>query len=216
MLNGFFFNTPVDHIYLGHQIAEIYKERVYAPFLVDRHDLTILDVGANIGMTSYYFSQFAKIVHALEPAKEHQEVFRFMSDFNKLTNVVLHPLALSNEDSQATLFHMSNKTMFSLKPAAIEPGQDQEKVDTIRLDTFLKSRKIEHVDFMKLDVEGAEPEITCGEGFQKAADRIDILFLELHSWNGRNPNQIREGLKQAGFTTFETIPNDASLLVARK
>lgn len=216
MINGFFFNTPIDNIYLGHQIAEIYKEHVYAPYFIDKKDLTILDIGANVGMTSYYFSHFAKEVHSFEPAKEHQEVFKYMVDFNKLTNVILHPFALSNEDGEMTLFHMPNKTMFSLKPAEVVLGQGQEKVTTMRLDTFLKSRKIEHVDFMKLDVEGAEPEIICGDGFQNVADRINIVFMELHSWNGRNPNQIKEGLKQAGFTIFDTIPNDASLLVARK
>lgn len=214
-MQAFFFNPPVESNYIGHQIAEIYKDAIYAPFLVGKSDLTIFDIGANIGLTSYYFSQFAKRVYSFEPAKEHFEVFRTMLEFNKITNVQAENFAISNSDGESMFFHLPNKTMFSLRPAAYTPNQEKESVTTMRLETYMTSRKIDHIDFMKLDVEGAEPEIICGDSFQNVASKIDLIVMETHSWNGRNPNQLLEGLKKAGFTV-ETIPNEASLLVAKR
>ena len=68
---------------------------------------------------------------------------------------------------------------------------------------------------MKLDVEGAEADILCGDGFQNIANKIDMLFLETHTWMDRNSHQIQDALQIAGFKT-ESIPNDASLWIARR
>lgn len=192
-------------------MAEIYKDQVYAPYLQGKKDLTILDVGGNVGITAYYFSQFAKIVHVLEPAKEHFEILKQMRDFNGLTNVKLHNVALSNEDGEAPFYHLQNKTMYSLTPAQMT--NDIEKVKTVRLDTFLKD--IPHVDFMKSDTEGNEYEIFCGDAFANVAYKIDTIIIEVHSWAGRNPNQLREAFKYNGFE-FEQIPNDATIIIAKR
>jgi FkbM family methyltransferase len=215
MLNGIFFNTPIEDNYLGYQIAEIFKDNVYAPYLAGRKDLTILDIGANLGVASYYFSQFAAVVHALEPAQEHYDVLTHMLAFNKLTNVIPHRIALSQEDGEAVFFHDLNKTMHSLRPANVRPESVKEVVPTMRLATFLAQEKIKHVDFMKLDIEGSEADVVCGDGFQSVSQMIDTLVLEVHSWNGRHPNQLKDALQVAGFT-LSTIPNDAMLLIARR
>lgn len=215
-LNAFFFNTPVDSIYIGHQVSEIFKDGVYNRYMVGKPDQTILDVGGNIGLASYYFSQYAKVVHTFEPATEHFAVLKHQIEFNKLTNVIPHQLAVSNTDGEADFFLAQNKTMHSLNPAPGFNTGAKEKVKTIRLDTFLAQEKIDHVDFMKLDVEGEEANIICGDGFQEAASKIDIVFIEIHTWMGRNPEQLKEGLRMAGFSDIQVMPNDAQLWIARK
>ena len=211
MIQGFFFNTPIRDFYIGHQLSEIYKELVYAPYLNDKKDLTILDIGANIGMTSYYFSQFAKVVHSFEPSSENFELLSKMIEFNKLTNVIPYKMAIAPTDGEADFQIQQNKTMHSLKPATQPTGS--EKVKTMRLDTFFKEKGIEKCDFMKLDVEGMEADIICSEGFQNVASKIDIILLEVHNWMGRNPNQLMEGLRVAGFKA-ERLAHDAELIVA--
>lgn len=216
MLNGFFFNTPVDTVYLGHQLAEIYKDGVYRSFFEGKKDLVVFDIGANVGMTSYYFSKFAKVVHSFEPSSEHYRVFTHMLKYNKIDNVIPYKKAVSYKDGIDT-FHLSaNKTMHSLRPSQDLATSGSEKVETVRLDTFFKQHEIQEVDFMKLDVEGSEMDIVCSESFQNIAEKIQILFIELHMWAGRNPNQMIEGLKMAKFSTIKHLPNDATLIVAQR
>src|SRR3990167_1909222 len=104
-LHGFFFEPPIDKYFLGYQFNEIYRENVYAPFLKDKRDLTIIDCGANIGATTYYFSRFAKIVHAIEPSIEHFNTLAYMVKFNNLTNVELYKLAIWIQNKKGKLYH---------------------------------------------------------------------------------------------------------------
>ncbi len=105
--------------------------------------------------------------------------------------------------------------MHSLRPAHGMQQTGKERVQTIRLDTFFKENNIDHVDFMKLDAEGSEADILCGDGFQNIADKIDMIFIELHVWMNRNPEQIRESLKMNGFKV-EKIENEAVLWIATR
>lgn len=215
-MHALFFEPPLETNFLGHIVAEVYKDGIYESLLRGRNGLTILDIGANIGVTSYYFSQFAKQVYSLEPSLEHFTIFTQMLQFNKIDNVKPIKKALWIENKKMPFGGpINNKTMRSLHMATWEGGQPQEKVDAVTLDTLFEDEKIEHVDLMKLDVEGSEAEILAGEGFKKVSPKIDTILLETHSWSGRHPNQIVEALKNNGFIV-EQVPNDASILIARK
>jgi FkbM family methyltransferase len=213
-IHGFFFKTPLESTFLAWQIQEIFKDQIYAPFLQGKSDLTILDIGAFYGNASYYFSPFAKTIYAFEPTTESFEVLNFQLDFNEIKNVKPFQMAISNQDGESIFYHqVGNKTMNSLTP--VIPTQNTEQVKTIRLDTFFKQEGIGHVDLMKLDVEGEEAEIVCGDAFANVADKIDTIVCEVHSWMGRNRNQLLEGFKNNGFKTKQ-IENEADIIVAYK
>ena len=105
--------------------------------------------------------------------------------------------------------------MNSLHMAVNDGSSPSEEVECITFDTLFANEKIEHVDFMKLDVEGSEVEVLSSEGFRKVAPKIDLIVLEIHAWNGRHPNQVKDALRGNGFTV-DQIPNDANILVAKK
>ena len=195
-------------------MSEVYKDQIYTPFTAGKKDLTILDVGAHIGIASLYFSQFAKVVYALEPSVEHFDCLTRMIAFNQIKNIKPYCLALYIKEGEYPFFHPPNKTSYSLMNLGVDPSQS-ETVKTITLDHFFEQEKIDHVDLMKLDVEGSEVEILSHPTFKKVADKIDTILVESHSWNNRHPNQLKEALKNAGFTV-ENIPNDAQLFVAKR
>ena len=215
-MQGLFWEDRVEENFIGHQLSEIYRDGVYAPFFNGKKDLIVIDVGANIGTTTYYFSQFAKIVHSIEPSKQHFEVLKYMVGFNKLSNVKLHNLAIWIKNKKLPLFHNSkNKTMFSLHQDINDGVERPETVQAIDLEEFFKTEKIEHCDFMKLDVEGTEFEILGSTGFRKVASKIDTIVLEWHEWAGRNSNQLNQSLENNGFKV-QPIQSGAHLLAGIK
>jgi FkbM family methyltransferase len=210
-----FFNPPIEENFLGHQMAEVYRDKVYAPYVEGRKDLVILDIGANIGVTSYYFSRYAKKVIALEPALEHFAVLVEMLRFNKTKNVVPINKALYMEEKELPLFHKEkNKTMYSLH-GAISDGSPPEVVKCITIDKLMKENKIGEVDLMKLDIEGSENEVLSHPTFKKVAPKIKTIIVERHEWSGRHPNQLAEALKLRDYQVKE-IENQADLLVASR
>jgi FkbM family methyltransferase len=216
MSHAIFFNPPLESHWLGHQFEEIYKTKLYEPFLRGRSDLTIIDAGGNVGLTSYYFSQFAKDVYTLEPVQEYSDLIRQMLSYNEVKNVHLIQKALYLENGKFPFFHNSgNKTMSSLNQAISDGKLPPEEVETITLDKLFADNNIEHCDLFKLDIEGSEIEVLSSEGFRLVAPKIDLIIGERHSWSNRNPNQLNEALKNNGFVV-ETVPHDADLFVARR
>lgn len=213
-MHGVYFYPPIENNYIAHILKEIYIDKIYDQFLVGKKDLTICDFGGNLGLTANYFSQFGK-VYVLEPSKEHFECLTKMIEKNELSNVTPINKALFIKDGKLPFFHNNNKTMFSLHQAVNDNSSPPEEVECIAIDTLLKEYKIEHVDFMKLDIEGSEVEVVSSKGFKEVAPKIDMMVIEVHAWNGRNPNQLVDTLKMRGFYT-ETLPADANIIVARK
>jgi FkbM family methyltransferase len=212
-MKGIFFEN-FKNSYIPHILKESYIDQAYEPYFRGKKDLTIVDVGANIGLTSFYFYDYAKVVYALEPSEQHMKVLKHMIAFNKMDDRII-PIkkALSHKNGTANFYHNENVTMFSLN-SAVNSKDDKEEVETITFDSFFKENNITHVDFLKLDVEGSEHEIIGSEGFDKVADKIDVIMGEHHVWSGRNPEQFRAAFIDRGFD-FMWIPNEAQLFVAK-
>ncbi len=220
MEHAIFFNTPVESHCLGHIFAEVYKDNVYAPFLNGKKNLTIVDIGANVGVTSYYFSQFAKVVYAIEPSLEHFTLLSHMVDYNKLENVKPVKVAIAATNGSTELIHTPNKTAFTLCQGVRESNPTLSKatseiVETVTIEKLFNDLKIDHCDFLKLDIEGLEHEVLSGTPFKNISNRVQAILLEVHNWAGRNPHQIIEALRNNGFRVG-TINNQADLIFGEK
>lgn len=217
-MNGIFFQEPIEDAHIADILEEIYMNRLYDPYLSNRKDLTILDVGANVGLFSYYASQFGK-VYALEPAKEHVKMMKEMLTLNGIQDKVnVYPMALSNVDGETVLSHSSNVTAHSLHPAVegakVELGLDDEVVQTCTIKTFLEKEKIETVDFMKLDVEGWEFQILSSKEFEECAPRIKEIVGEWHAWTQTKPVQLTNMLRDYGYRAEWLNKSNASIFHA--
>jgi len=115
----------------------------------------ILDCGANIGLATLYFKWLypkARIT-AFEPDPATFAVLRHNVERNRLSDIVLHNIALWNEAEAVTLF-VDEATPGALTMSTIHsrlPGRPL-LVSGRKLSEFIDGT----VDFLKLDVEGAE------------------------------------------------------------
>ena len=188
-------------------------DKVYAPYLDGKSKLNIIDAGCNIGLFSFYAHPFAERIIAIEPSKEHFAVMNHMFQFNKLENIIPLNVALSHEKGKGVLHHNNNVTMYSLSELVQDPSLEAEEVDMLTIEEIMNENGMDKVDFLKLDVEGVEAEILCGESFEKVAPRINALVYEWHAWSGRNPTQINNALADYGYTVKQ-IPSEATIFGA--
>lgn len=216
-LQALFFYGSIEDNWIGHIMSEVYKDGIYRPYLPILKEGTVaLDIGANIGIVSLYFSKFFERVISLEPSEEHFDALVRNIKSNNVTNITPLKKALYIKEGNFPFGGpKDNKTMRSLHTATWQDGKSDETVEAIPLDVLFEQQKIEKVDLMKLDVEGSEIEIISSAGFKNVANKIDCIVGERHGWSGRNQHQLDEALKINGFR-IQSIPNDASLFVARK
>lgn len=173
----FYPDVAFNSLYLPWIHKEIYFDGIYKHFTSAR-DMTMLDIGANIGEVTRFFQSRCKKIYAVEPSALEFECLCKNAEFNGWDNVELFNMAISGTDGEASFQTFNqNRTMNRLSP------NGSVKVPTRRLDTFLSLNQIGHVDFLKMDVEGAEQDILTGDGFAKVANKIDAVLVEFHEPN---------------------------------
>lgn len=207
------YNEPFKDNYIPNIFKELYLDKVYEPYLQGQTDLTIIDAGANIGLATKYFAQFAKQVYSIEPSAKTQEVFN--KNTEDLTNITLIQAAISGKPGEMTFHHNTNTTMNSLSPEVEDGSQAEEKVKVTTLEEIINENNIEKIDLLKLDVEGEEANVICSDSFRRIADKIEVMVFEYHSWCNRNPDQLRTALRDMGFD-WAQIPCDATVFVCTR
>jgi FkbM family methyltransferase len=174
----FYPDVPFESLYVPHIFKEVYLDKVYDEVVAGRNDLVMIDVGANIGLVAHFLRNYSRVVYCLEPSTQHFEALSMNKEYNEWDNVELFQMALSHSDGEADFgLNSSNRTMNSL----VWGGDSSQTVKTCRLDTFFADNEIEYVDFVKMDVEGAEGMILASEGFANVVDKIGAIEIEFHS-----------------------------------
>jgi len=212
-MQAIFYNGPLVETHIGDMVNEIYRHRIYEPVIAAAkyqltnpdislyemtRELTIVDAGANIGITTAYFAGHAKRVISLEPCDDHRECLTAMVYENKLRNVEILPCALWSESGTATLHHADNPTAHSLINWNTG-SKSSETTITMTLADLMTEHNIDTIDILKMDVEGAESEIIVSDGFMAIAPRIRFVIGEWHSWTKYSQETIRRALNDAGY-----------------
>jgi|GEM_PF-1178025 len=213
-MKGIFFRGGMNQNYIPEILKEIYRDKVYEPYLKGKKDLVIIDAGANISLFSQYATPMAKVIYSIEPSQEHFDCILKTKSFNKNSKIFPVKVALSNKNGKAKFYHNANTTMYSLNEA-VSQGEFEE-VETITLDKFFKENNIEHVDFLKVDIEGAEAKVFGSDAFDKVKDKIDVIMGEYHTWCGINPNQFASYFRDRGFKFNWANKTEASLFIAER
>jgi FkbM family methyltransferase len=170
-----------------------------------RSNMCVVDVGANVGLYTVMASVLvgpSGVVHAFEPsAMTHQLLIRNL-ELNGCQNVIPNKLALSN----------SNERMV-LRADPLDPSYDAHRfVETINsVDQLLDTDEvvkcltldeyalnIENIDFMKIDVEGAELMVLKGAAATLA--KVDEMTLMLEC--STNEDEVAEFLIGYGYNFF--------------
>ena len=185
------------------QIEEIFGTEHYKKGKIKK-DMVIIDCGANIGLASLYFKDWAKVIYALEPNEEYYKCL--VENIKPYSHIKPYNIGLASRDGKDLLF--SNEKG-DAPESFFGNGNTKQLALFKTLETFMKEENIEHIDLLKMDTEGAEFVIFPSEGFINMADKINYIVGESHYFGIRNmlvvPEFIPLILKESGFTT-EFIP----------
>ena len=186
----------VDSASFGPMYREIFDHQIYAFQSKRLAAPRILDCGANIGLSVIYFKQrypHAQIV-AFEPDPKVFEVLKH--------NVSAMGLASGVELVQKGLWDKETTLQFHSEGADGGHISDLDssrsnclEVQTTRLRSYLE----EPIDFLKMDIEGAE--VVVLEDCKDRLANVGALFVEYHSFSrsSQGLDQILKIMKDAGF-----------------
>ncbi len=142
-----------------------------------RPGMTVVDVGANVGLYSVIASKAVGRdghVHSFEPEPLNYDLLTRNIKLNKCHNVSLHELAVGEKRGILDLFKETGSIgTQSLIKKSTSTFHNSVKVKVIRLDDFFKNTSI---DAIKLDAEGYE--LAVLQGGERLLKKVRLLFFE--------------------------------------
>ncbi len=161
---------------------------------------TIIDAGCNIGLTSIYLKAFfpdARVI-CIEPAQGTAEVLNRNIQLNKLSDVHIENKGLWSKTCflRERSFRDNKEWSFSLEESDKNDGNG---IEAISITTLMKNYDLATIDFLKIDVEGAEKNIFLEDPMvANWLTKVKLIAIEIHDeFNCRT--EIEDLLRSLNF-----------------
>ena len=196
--------TQQHHLYLRESFTR------YIP-----KDAVVFDIGAHAGQFSKLFAKMAPEgqVYAFEPSVYARSILEPALSWNRIRNVEIVPMGLSDADGELTLATPIKKRGgmgFGLAHLGADTSGRPVMNQTVKLTTldgFARARALKRLDFIKADVEGWEAHILRG-GMETLAAFKPVLFFEVVAESlaraETTPAEIWERLSGLGYKSFKS------------
>jgi len=165
---------------------QIFVDKQYKwPEIEKLNPKVILDGGANIGLSAIFFSNLfpnAKII-CIEPDENNWKQLEANTQNYKNISLVKAAIWYKNE-----ILNLANPEGFSAG-FSYQSENNDKGVQGCTIQEIMAQFNLNHIDILKLDIEGAEKEI-FENGNLEWLDKTDVLTIELH-------DMYREGTAKA-------------------
>lgn len=161
-------------------------------------DLVIIDLGANIGV-------FAVLARSINPKGKIYCVEPFPQNFFRLKNTIknndlednifLRECAISSVNGEVIFDSDPDIPSHSRRISQSSDISQKAMVSSYTLESFLTKESLDRVDFIKMDIEGAEYDLILNTD-SSILKKVNRFAIEYH---GRGHEVITEHLKNAGF-----------------
>lgn len=159
-----------------------------------------IDIGCDRGAYAYFLRRLSRKVFCFEPLPASAA---FLEEaFSRAPNVSVHPIAVSDRDSEVTLWVPTDEKTRLLNSSTISmlnPSRDQTwdavKVPARRLDSIVYS----DVGFIKIDVEGHESAVLAGAERLIRKSRPNLVIEIERRHLGHDPAQVFGSLLELDY-----------------
>jgi FkbM family methyltransferase len=162
-------------------------EKDILEYFIPNNGDTVVDVGAHIGLYTIIAAKrvgpTGKVI-AIEPDPENFKILKKNILLNQLSNVESLECAAYSAKKKLRLFLPeveSGRTIFNtVMQDRVKNCNNFIEVEANTLDNILNENNVQRVNYVKIDVEGAELEVLKGMSNTLDAIRSIILVIEIH------------------------------------
>ncbi|WP_207264555.1 FkbM family methyltransferase [Desulfovibrio sp. Huiquan2017] len=153
----------------------------------------VIDGGGECGDTAQIFRQRTGVngkIYVFEPMDASRASIEQRCKASDWANVEVAPFGLWNETGGAEISESGSRL------TALEDGDAEatQHIETITLDAFVQNNGLDRVDFIKMDIEGAEQNalLGCRETIERFSPRLAISIYHLADDMVRIPAILNE------------------------
>ncbi|WP_338767946.1 FkbM family methyltransferase [Bernardetia sp. ABR2-2B] len=183
------------------------KEFVFLSKYLKNTD-TVFDIGANIGIYSLWMSKFVedgKII-AFEPDPKNHQRCKEQLLVNNLQHIVLEDIALADQNGILEFSigkDMENHLLLNIKESK---ALNSIEVKSQKMDDYCQEENISSLDFVKIDVEGAEKFVFEGANKLLTSQKIKCILLEVNQQQEKfdtGKKDVAAILREAGYSFYD-------------
>lgn len=179
------------------------------------NDAVFIDIGSNIGMYSLVVASSSSTikVHAFDPIKLNNALLTSSIEINGLENIVVNETCVGNYDGFIGFSVASDSAYSSIHDSGRKSELKKITLPIVKLDTYVAKMKLQRIDFIKIDVEGAEMMVIEGanELFSNLSLRPKMMMVELCDKNLRafntSVNEIVIFLDDLNYKPYVLVKN---------
>jgi len=190
-------------------ISEIVEPKTLEIFKrLAKNSKLVIDVGSHIGKYTILAGKISKKVISFEPQKYNFEILKKNIKLNNLKNVIALNFGVFNKNKRLKLYKSNTSGRYSIKIK----DKEYEVVNCVRLDIILNKFKINEVDLIKIDVEGAEKEALLSLGYYLKKRKIRNIIIEILPQNLR---WIKKFIENCGYSIENIEKNNYLISVCK-
>lgn len=163
-------------------------------------DMIVIDIGAHIGTFTLMAATRAKKVYAIEPSPHNVKALARNANINKyLTNIHIYECAIGDKDEWVRFYLTKGSgcnTLYPVKDRA--KGQGDKVVQEIEVRKKKLDNIVFKVDFIKIDVEGAEMNVLLGAK-KILCENSDLKGIISAYHYPNEAKEVSDYLKSLGF-----------------
>ena len=172
---------------------EIFINQEYY-FLTENKTPYIIDCGSNIGMSIIFFKMLYpnSSILSFEPSEKAFSCLEHNIKHNNIDSVVLYKKALSNKEGIADFYYDQEKAGSIIESLKQERMSKKKcSVETIKLSNYIDQK----VDFLKMDIEGAELDVIEELKNKGKLSYIKQMVIEYHHHIVKQQDEISKILQ---------------------
>ena len=161
----------------------------------------IIDLGGNIGLFALLMqSRYpGALIISIEPDPDN--FAQLQKNTKKFNNIISYNKAIWHKRELLSLSEKKAGAEWSQNVNSIS-GEDfnQEKIESITIDDLISNHNLQEIDFLKVDIEGAEAELFSEK--TEWLNNVKVIAIELHDFMKLNSsnNFVKALAKYSSFT----------------
>lgn len=203
---GWLHNIKIRKNYTDKEVVQyVLQDQYHLPpaFIKIPENAYILDLGSNIGLTIAHFKHLypASKIIGFEMNAENYALAKRNIKF--LDNVTIENKAVWTEDTVVKFKINSNYDSYKIINNLDKTDVDEvNEVQSICLKSIIKNHKIECIDYLKMDIEGAEKAILLSKDLSWM-NVVYAMNIELHLNEGEDFQVFLKILETKGFQVWK-------------
>lgn len=183
----------------------------------------VIDVGANIGYYTLIFAQLvgkSGTVISFEPEPKNFSILKKNVEINNYKNVILEQKIVSRKNEISKLF-LAESGIVGHHTNSSKNSKNFIEIESITLDDYTKKLNLSNkIKFIKIDVEGAEPNVLYGaENILKENSKLKIFTefnREIIKKYNLDPDEMLSLLEKNNFEFILPNYDDNSISLTNK